>query len=144
MPKSDPENAPSITPCLSYRDAPAAIEWLCRAFGFEKQLVVPGERAGEVRHAQLKLGRGMIMVSTSADDDTARLWQKSPRQLGGTTVGINVYVADPDAHMARAVAAGGVEIISPCEDKPHGGRGYNCRDAEGYLWYFGSYDPWAG
>ena len=32
-----------IVPCLTYRDAPAAIEFLCKAFGFEKKLVVPGE-----------------------------------------------------------------------------------------------------
>ncbi len=141
MPKSDPKNAPSITPCLSYRDAPAAIEWLGRAFGFETQLVVPGDTPGTVRHSQLTLGRGMIMVSTSADSDTGRQWQRSPKQVGGTTVGINVWVADPDAHQARAAAAG-AEILTPCEDKPHGGRGYNCRDREGYVWYFGSYDPW--
>jgi uncharacterized glyoxalase superfamily protein PhnB len=141
MPTSDPKHSPTITPCISYRDAPAAIEWLCRAFGFEKHLVVPGDQPGTVRHSQLKLGHGMIMVSSS-NDDPARPWQRSPAQLGGTTVSMSILVADADAHMARAVAAG-AEIILPCEDKAHGGRGYGCRDSEGHLWFFGTYDPWA-
>ena len=50
----------TVIPCLRYRDAPAAIEWLCRAFGFEKQLVVPN-KDGMAAHAQLSFGNGMIM-----------------------------------------------------------------------------------
>ncbi len=51
----------TISPGLRYTDAPAAVEWLCRAFGFEKHLVVPGE--GEtIAHAQLTFGNGMIML----------------------------------------------------------------------------------
>ena len=53
----------SLIPCLMYRDAPAAIEWLCRAFGFEKHLVVPGEK-NTIAHAQLV-----------APEDVARLAQ---------------------------------------------------------------------
>ena len=138
---TNPKNVPTITPCISYRDAPAAIEWLCRAFGFEKHLVVPGDTPGTIRHSQLKYGLGMIMVS-SASDDPARPWQRSPAQLGGTTSSMSILVADADAHMARAVAAGAV-VVLPCEDKAHGGRGYGCRDSEGHLWFFGTYDPWA-
>ena len=52
-----------IIPSMRYRNAPAAIEWLCKAFGFEKHLVVPGED-GTIAHAQLTLGNGMIMVSS--------------------------------------------------------------------------------
>jgi uncharacterized glyoxalase superfamily protein PhnB len=49
--------------CLRYRDAQAAIEWLCRAFGFEKHLVVPGE-GGTIAHAELSFGNGMIMLGS--------------------------------------------------------------------------------
>jgi len=52
-----------IIPSMRYRNTPAAIEWLCKAFGFEKHLVVPGED-GTIAHAQLTLGNGMIMVSS--------------------------------------------------------------------------------
>jgi uncharacterized glyoxalase superfamily protein PhnB len=59
-----PKNAKAtVIPCLRYRDAPAAIEWLCRAFGFEKHLVVPGE-SGTIAHAELSFGNGMIMLGS--------------------------------------------------------------------------------
>jgi uncharacterized glyoxalase superfamily protein PhnB len=48
---------------MRYRDAPAAIEWLAKAFGFEKHLVVPGEN-GTIEHAQLTFGNGMIMLGS--------------------------------------------------------------------------------
>ncbi len=50
-----------IIPALRYRDAAAAIDWLCTAFGFSKHMVVPGE-GGRIAHAQLALGNGMIML----------------------------------------------------------------------------------
>ena len=53
----------NIVTTLRYEDAAAAIEWLCRAFGFEQRLVVPGEN-GEIVHAQLSFGNGMVMVSS--------------------------------------------------------------------------------
>ena len=57
----------TIIPGMRYRDAPAAIEWLCRAFGFEKGLVVPGPD-GTIAHAQLKFGNGMVMLGSAGDD----------------------------------------------------------------------------
>jgi uncharacterized glyoxalase superfamily protein PhnB len=54
-----------------------------------------------------------------------------------------VIVADADAHCARAKAAGAV-IIDELETKDYGGKGYSCRDPDGHLWWFGSYDPWKG
>jgi len=53
-----------------------------------------------------------------------------------------VIVDDADKHCARAVAAG-AEILLPLEDADYGGRGYSCRDPEGHVWNFGTYDPWA-
>ena len=47
----------TIIPTMRYRDAPAAIDWLCRAFGLERHLVVPGED-GTILHAQLSFGNG--------------------------------------------------------------------------------------
>ena len=51
----------NVIPGLRYHDAPAAIEWLCTAFGFEKHLVVPGPE-GTIAHAQLTFGNGMVMI----------------------------------------------------------------------------------
>jgi len=133
--------AQKIIPTLRYHDAPAAIEFLCRAFGFEKHLVVPGED-GTVAHAQLTLGDGMIMLSSARDDAFGRL-QKPPRDVGGAgTQSPYIIVPDADLHHARATAAG-ARVVMPLKDEDYGGRGYSCLDPEGHLWNFGTYDPWA-
>jgi len=131
-----------IIPTMRYRNAPAAIEWLCKAFGFEKHLVVPGE-GNAIAHAQLTFDNGMIMLSSSGDGEFDRL-TKHPDEIGGAeTQSPYLIVADCDAHYARAKAAGAVMLLD-IEDKDYGGRGYTCRDFEGHIWSFGSYDPWAG
>jgi uncharacterized glyoxalase superfamily protein PhnB len=130
----------TVIPSLRYRDAKGAIEWLCRAFGFEKQAVYEGE-AGVVEHAQLTFGNGMLMLGTARDDEFGRL-VKTPAEVGGVaTQGLYVVVADPDAHCAMA-RAGGAKIVMELHDEDYGGRHYSCYDPEGHLWNFGSYDPW--
>ena len=129
-----------IIPTLKYEDADAAIKWLCQAFGFEQHLVVPGE-AGVIHHAQLTFNGGMIMVGSARDTPFDQL-QQTPRAVGGIgTQSAYIIVDDVDAHCSRASQAG-AEIIMKPEDQDHGGRLYSCRDPEGHLWNFGSYDPW--
>ena len=125
-----------IFPFLRYEDAPAAFEWLARAFGFEKQMLVPGPD-GTIAHAQLRYGGSLIMIG-SARDDVLHL--KSPAEVGGATQGIYVHVDDVDAHHDRAKAAG-AEIIMELEDTEYGSREYMARDLEGHLWSFGTYAP---
>lgn len=130
-----------IIPSLRYEDAPAAIDWLCDAFGFERQLVVPGED-GRIAHAQLTFGNSMIMLGSALDDEFGRL-QKTPAAVGGIeTQSPYVIVPDADAHYAQARAKG-AEIVYEISDQDYGGRGYSCRDPQGHLWHFGTYDPWA-
>ena len=130
----------TIIPCLRYDDAPRMIEWLRVAFGFEAQAVYA--EGDTIHHAQLVYGNGMLMLgSTQRGRDWGDLITQ-PRDIGGrTTQGPCVVVPDPDAHYARAKAAG-AEIVQDIADQPYGGRGYSCRDPEGHLWWFGSYDPW--
>ncbi len=131
----------TVIPTLRYEDAPAAIEWLCEAFGFEKHLVVPGE-SGTIAHAQLVFGNGMIMLGSALDREFDKL-QKPPSALGSVpSQSPYIILEDADKHYARAVAAG-AEIVMDIKDEDHGGRGYSCRDPEGHLWNFGTYDPWA-
>ena len=130
----------TIIPCLRYRDAPAAIEWLCRAFGFQKHLVVPAE-GNKIGHAELNFGNGMMMLSSMLDTEYAKLI-KQPDEIGGVeTQCAYVVVPDTDAVYARAKAAGAT-IVLDIEDHSYGGRSFSCRDLEGRLWIFGSYDPW--
>jgi uncharacterized glyoxalase superfamily protein PhnB len=131
----------TLIPCLRYRDAPAAIDWLVKVFGFEKQLVVPGPD-GTIAHAQLSFGSGMIMLGSVLDGDYGRLI-KQPDEIGGfETQSPYVIVTDADAVYARARAAGAT-IALDIKDEDYGGRGFSCRDPEGHLWNVGTYDPWA-
>ena len=140
MPAIAKDTRTTVIPCLRYRDAPAAIEWLCRVFGFEKQLVVPGEN-DTIAHAQLSFGNGMIMVGSVFDSAFGRL-MKQPDEIGGAeTQSAYVIVSDADAIYARAKAAK-AEIVLDIKDEDYGGRGFTCRDLEGRLWTFGTYDPW--
>ena len=133
--------ASTIIPTLRYADATAMLGWLCDAFGFTRHLVVE-DGAGGIAHAQLTLGSGMVMLGSNRDTEFGRL-QSIPATLGGTTQSPYVIVADVDAVCARARAAG-AEIVMEPRDEDYGGRGFSCRDPEGHLWNFGSYDPWAG
>ena len=131
----------SIITSLRYRDAPSAIEWLVRVFGFEKHLVVPDDDAG-IAHAQLTLGGGMIMLSSVADTPFNHL-MKQPDEIGGAeTQSCYLVVPDADAVHERVLAAGG-KIAIAIKDEDYGGRGFSCLDPEGHLWSVGSYDPWA-
>lgn len=131
----------AVIPAMRYEDAPAAIEWLCRAFGFEKHLVVPGG-AGEILHAQLTFGNGMIMLGSASNGGGFGNYVKPPRATGGIgTQSAYVIVPDADAHYRRAVAAG-ARIVIDIKDEDYGGRGYSCLDPEGHVWNFGTYDPW--
>lgn len=130
----------NIIPALRYRDAPAAIEWLCRAFGFKKHLVVPGEE-GAVAHAQLTYGNGMIMLGSAREGEFDQLQKPPSDPKGPVTQSPYIVVEDADAHYATAKEAG-AEIVYDIKDEDYGGRGYSCRDPEGHLWNFGTYDPW--
>ena len=131
----------TVIPCFRYRNAPAAIEWLCATFGFEKHLVVPNDD-GTVAHAQLSFGNGMIMVGSAVDSEFGKL-MKQPDEIGGfATQSPYVIVSDADVVYARAKLAGAVILID-IKDEDYGGRGFTCRDLEGHIWTFGTYDPWA-
>ena len=131
----------SVIPTITYNDARTAIEWLCKAFGFEKHLVVPGENE-TIAHAQLLFGNGMIMVSSRHDNDFGKLQKPPGDASGAVSQSPYVIVEDADKHYAQAIAAG-AEIVVEIKDEDFGGRGYSCRDSEGHLWNFGTYDPWA-
>ena len=132
----------TIIPVLRYRDAPAAIEWLCNVFGFEKHLVVPNPD-GSVAHAQLSFGNGMIMLASVPRTDTAfgRLMKQPDEVDGAQTQTTYVVVSDVDAVYGNA-KAGGARIATEIKDEDYGGRDFSCYDLEGHLWSFGSYDPW--
>lgn len=133
----------NVIPSLRYADAAKAIDWLCDAFGFERHLVVPGDD-GAIAHAQLSYGNGMLMLGSGGEHGRAfdALVQPPKNRDDMRPGSLYVIVDDADAHFARARTAG-AEIVDEPEDADYGGRGYTCRDLEGNVWTFGTYDPYA-
>jgi uncharacterized glyoxalase superfamily protein PhnB len=136
--KPTPPGWPRISTGIWYDDPGAAIDWLCRAFGFELQLKVEGE-GGSIEHSELVYGGGLIMVGAEKADKFG--FAKPPSKVGGAnTQNLMVYVDDLDAHCARARAAG-AEITREPETHDYGedywvDRGYECRDIGGHHWWF--------
>jgi uncharacterized glyoxalase superfamily protein PhnB len=122
----------SMYPIVRYRDQRAGMEWLCRAFGFEKHAVHEGPD-GELEHIELRHGDGIVMVSSEQASDPA---------FSGKAGEAAVYVVieDPDSHHERARAEG-AEIVMELRDTDYGSRDYAARDPDGNLWSFGTYRP---
>jgi uncharacterized glyoxalase superfamily protein PhnB len=130
----------SIMPTLRYRNASAAIDWLCSVFGFERLVVYEGAN-GMIDHAELSLGGGMIMLGSARDDAYGRGF-KSPGELDNLeTRSTYIVVADADAVFARAQAAGAT-VVRPLKDTGYGSREFTVKDPEGHSWSVGTYDPW--
>ena len=132
----------TIIPCLRYRNAPAAIEWLCSTFGFEKNAVYPNED-GSIAHAQLSFGNGMIMLGSVLKKESpwGQLIKQPDEVEGAETQAAYVVVKDADIIYNKAKAAG-AKIAIDIKDEEYGGRGFSCYDLEGHLWSFGTYNPW--
>jgi uncharacterized glyoxalase superfamily protein PhnB len=98
---------------------------------------------GAVRYAELTFGNGMIMLGPVEDLAVDRFMTQPANTGGAETQICYLFVADAVAHCARAKAAG-AEIVLDVEDADSHGRGYSCRDPEGHIWNFGTYDPGKG
>ena len=130
MPQNPPENCQRIVPYLAYDDAPAAIEYLCRVFGFERGLEIPmGD--GLIGHAEVHRDGETLMLSTAYEE----VGLASPSKLPARHAGITVYVDDVDAHYAVARAEG-AEIVQELADQFYGDRVYRAADCEGNHWDF--------
>ena len=131
----------TVIPSLRYRDALAAIDWIVRAFGFQKNAVYMGPN-NTVAHAQLTFGNGMVMLGSASNEGEYSKLMVQPDEIGlRATKGIYLVVSDADAVYATAKAAG-AEMVMDIRDMDYGGRAFTCRDLEGHLWSIGSYDPW--
>jgi uncharacterized glyoxalase superfamily protein PhnB len=117
-------------PVLRYADADRAIKFLTDAFGFTEH-VVHRMPDGSIAHAELEYLGDFIGLSSKRPDDPDDIFDLGP-------CAIYVVVDDADAHHARAVAAG-AEVVYPLTDQEYGSRDYAVRDAEGFLWCFGTY-----
>lgn len=130
----------NIIPTFQYHDANKAVIWLCEVFGFQPKTVFKDD-AENVAHAELLFKNGMIMIGPRSDTPFGKLI-KTPKEIGAANNCIYVVVEDADAHYQKAIN-GGAEIVLELVEQSYGGKDYTCRDFEGYLWSFGTYDPFA-
>ena len=139
--KPTPADWPRMSSAVVYKDAVAAIKWLCEAFGFEVRLKVEGDQ-GQIEHSELTYGEGLIMVAQETAD-SPRPWKRhmrSPKSLdGATTQSLMFFVDDADAHCGHARAHGATIIEEPATHD-YGAdywsdRSYGALDPEGHLWW---------
>ena len=139
--KPTPPGWPRISSAIYYQEAAKAIDWLCKAFGFEVRLKIEGDD-GSIVHSQLVFGEGVIMVgSGKKGSDSGASFQRSPREIGGAnTQNMMIYVDDVEAHFIQARDAG-AKIVSEPTTTDYGedywtDRGYEAEDFEGHRWWF--------
>ena len=130
-----------VVTAIRYRDVEAAAEWLQAAFGFDLRAKVLDDdgRAGMV---QLTYGNHLVMMLPVGGSELDKV-MRQPDEIGGVgTQSCYLVVDEVEQHHNRAKAAG-ADIVSALKAFDKGGYGYTCRDLEGHLWSFGSYDPWS-
>jgi PhnB protein len=127
-PRPIPEGYHSITPYLIVTGAASAVEFYKHAFGARELLRIP-HPDGRIGHAELQIGDSRIMLA----DEFPEMGARSPMSLGGTPVGIQLYVDDVDTVVARALAAG-AKMIRPVKDQFYGDRSGTLNDPFGHQW----------
>lgn len=129
---ANPASRPALAPSVFYKDPKAALDWLEKAFGFERSMVIT-DQDGNLAHSEMRVGDGLIYVGSEWTETVA-----SPASVGGkNTQSIHVHIRDGiDEHCARARAAGAVILQGP-SDQFYGDRSYRASDPEGHVWTFG-------
>ena len=141
--KPTPKGWPRLSASVYYDDPRAAIEWLCKAFGFETRLLVEGDD-GTIVHSELTFGEGLFMVGGTGVNTKREAWTSiysSPKSVDGKITGaLAFFVDDCDAHHAVAVANGAKIVREPTTsdygDDYWTDRSYGALDPEGHLWWF--------
>jgi PhnB protein len=123
------QDAQRIIPGLAYADAPAAIDFLCRAFGFEERFRYPMPD-GRIGHAEVTYQGQVVMLASSYPE----MGFMSPMTLPALHAQIWCRVDDVDAHHAHALAMGATIATEPKDQ--HGHRMYRALDLEGHRWTF--------
>jgi PhnB protein len=123
-----PEGYHSVSPALAIDGATEAIDFYKRAFGAKERYRMPGPD-GKIAHAELEIGDSVVMLSDPFPQSTV----KAPTELGGTTVGIFVYVEDVDAVFQQAVDAGAA-VAMQLDDMFWGDRFGSVVDPYGHCW----------
>jgi PhnB protein len=126
--KPVPEGYHTLTPYLAVEDASAAIEFYGRAFDAKERVRMSGP-GDSIMHCELEIGDSLVMLS----DPFPQASTKPPKELGGTSVSIFVYVEDIDALYKQAIDAGASSLMEP-DDMFWGDRFGSVQDPFGHSW----------
>jgi PhnB protein len=129
MVKPIPDGYPTLTPYLVIDGATAAIAFYAKAFGAKERMRL-GAPGGRISHAEIEIGGSVVMLADEFPDMGAR----GPKSVGGSPVHLHLYVADVDAAVAQAVAAG-AEMVRQVQDQFYGDRSGTLRDPFGHIWH---------
>ena len=125
--KPIPEGYNSITPYLVISGAADALEYYKKAFGATELFRM--EHQGKIGHAEMKIGNSPFMLA----DEHPEIGQKGPKSLGGSPVGLMIYVDDCDTIYRQAIEAGATEV-KPLQDQFYGDRSGTLTDPFGHVW----------
>jgi PhnB protein len=123
-----PEDFQTLTPYLAVDDATAALDFYARAFGAKERARMEGPD-GKIAHASIQIGSSNVMLSDPYPQATTR----PPKELGGTTTTMYLYVEDTDAVFKQAVDAGATPTMEP-DDMFWGDRLAQVEDPFGHSW----------
>jgi PhnB protein len=131
--KPVPDGYHTVTPYLIVNGAARALDFYRKAFGAKEQVRMPGPD-GKVMHAEIQIGDSKVMLA----DEFPQMGARSPQSIGGTPVGICLYVARVDAVYEQAVAAG-AKVERPLQDQFYGDRSGTVIDPFGHKWTIASH-----
>ncbi len=131
--KPIPEGYHTVTPYLIIKDAASAIEFYKKAFGATELFRMAGP-SGKIGHAEIKIGNSPIMLA----DEMPEMGYRSAQSLGGTPVGILLYVEDVDTVFNQAIAAG-AKVERPVKDQFYGDRSGGVTDPFGLVWHIATH-----
>jgi PhnB protein len=126
--KPIPEGYHSVTPYLIVKDAARALEFYKKAFGAKETMRMAGP-GGKIGHAEIRIGNSAVMLA----DEFPQMGASSPQTLGGSPVGLMIYVEDVDSRFNQAVAAGAT-VERPLKDQFYGDRSGTLVDPFGHKW----------
>jgi PhnB protein len=126
--KPIPEGYHTVTPYLIVKDAAGAIDFYKKALGATEIMRFAGPN-GKVGHAEVKIGDSRVMLA----DEFPEMGAVSPQSIGGTPVGLCLYVKDVDALSKQAIAAG-AKVVRPVQDQFYGDRSGTFEDPYGHKW----------
>jgi PhnB protein len=128
-----PEGYHTLTPYLAVDDAARAIEFYKRAFGATERSRMEGPD-GKIGHAELEIGDSLVMLA----DVYPQSGTRSPKELGGTTGGVFMYVEDVDAVFQQGLDAGATTLMDP-ENMFWGDRFGTLTDPFGHVWHLATH-----